>query len=505
MNSTIVLTTANARYSHSSLGLRCLIANLGHLESEAVINEHTIKDSPEKIVESWLSFNPKIIGVGIYIWNVEVLTEAILQISKSNPDITIVLGGPEISYGINTNLFQAVDYIVELEGETVFREICEKVLDSNPPKNKTIRAKTLDTDKIVMPYQHYSDTDIKNRKIYVEASRGCAFKCHFCLSSLDEGIRNFDIDVFLNQMQMLYDKGVRQYKFVDRTFNLDIKLSIRILNFFLEKEEHDFFLHFEVIPDRLPQALKEYIVKFKSGILQFEVGIQTLDKEVSKRIGRRQNKERALENLSYLRHETNAHLHVDLIIGLPGATSEIFKKDLNELVGIGLQEVQVGMLKLLKGTPLHQHIDGFELNFDKSPPYEIQSNIDIDLELMHKMRALHKYWDKFYNSGNFIGSMKFLFTLSNPFDEFFALSNFALKKMNRTYAVSLDELCLILYTFLLEEKSISHAIARELILKDILVKKGRKIPVFLKDYNLGVPQMDNKETSKSLNRQSNHQ
>jgi radical SAM superfamily enzyme YgiQ (UPF0313 family) len=505
MNKSIVLTTANARFSHSSMGLRCLFANLDEYQDQAIIDEHTIKDSADSMVKSWMSFGPKIIGIGVYIWNIEILTEAINLLRKSHPEVIIVLGGPEISHGIESSLFQQVNYIVQLEGEEVFKNLCHEILTGNLPKQKTIKADVLDTSKIKMPYEYYTDSDIKNRKIYVEASRGCAFKCHFCLSSLDNGVRNFDVDIFLAQMQKLYDRGVRQFKFVDRTFNLDIKLSTRILTFFLEKEDHDFFLHFEVIPDRLPQALKEYIVKFKPGILQFEVGIQTLDKEVSKRIGRRQNKEKALENLSYLRHETNAHLHVDLIIGLPGANLEIFKNDLNELVGIGLQEVQVGMLKLLKGTPLYQHIDSHQLKFENSPPYEIQSNIDIDKELMQKMRALHKFWDKFYNSGNFIGTMKYLFSMSNPFDEFFALSNYAHQMMNRTYGISLDDLCGILYKYLLEKKSMLHADARELILKDILIKKGRKIPNILKDYNLGLPEVTNKQSSKSLDRQSNHQ
>ena len=356
-----------------------------------------------------------------------------------------------------------------------------------------------------MPYEYYTDQDVKNRKIYVEASRGCAFKCQFCLSSLDAGIRNFDIDAFLGEMLELYKRGVRQYKFVDRTFNLNIKISTQILNFFLELDpKQEFFLHFEVIPDRLPAELKRYIEMFKPGVLQFEVGIQTFDKGVSDRIGRRQNKEKAIENLSYLRHQTNAHLHVDLIIGLPGAGMEIFKKDLNELVGIGLQEVQVGILKLLKGTPIHQHIYPFEMKFDKTPPYEIISNKDIDEKQMHQLRCFHKFFDKFYNSGNFIKTMDYLFAMSNPFDEFFALSEFTFKTYGRTYSISLEQLCESLYNFLIEEKNIAYAEARELILTDFLAKQGRRIPNFLKDYDLGVPDIIGRKSSNSLVRQSNH-
>jgi len=505
MNHSIILSTANARYSHSSMGLRCIYANLDDLKEETLIIEHTIQDSPESMVKSWLSHNPKVIGLGVYIWNIEVMEKAIILLKETRPEIAIIVGGPEVSYGVSIQMDKNVDYIVQLEGEDVFKNLSRNILNRIYPEKRTIKADILDTLKLKMPYEYYTNEDVKNRKIYVEASRGCAFKCQFCLSSLDAGVRNYNIDLFLDEMKELYERGVRQFKFIDRTFNLNIKISTRILNFFLELDPNqDFFLHFEVIPDRLPPELKNYIEKFKPGVLQFEVGIQSLNSEVSNRIGRRQNKLKALENLSYLRHNTNAHLHVDLIIGLPGADISIFKDDLNELVAIGLQEVQVGILKLLKGTPIHQHITPFEMKFNSIPPYEIISNIDIDEKQMKELRAFHKFFDKFYNSGNFQGTMKTLFEISNPFDEFFALSNFTLKRFGKTYGISLDQLCESVYYFLLEERDFTHANAREIILIDILKKRGRKVPVFLKDYELGLPVINKVESNGSLTRQSNH-
>lgn len=505
MKHSIILSTANARYSHSSMGLRCIYANLEELQNEAIILEHTIKDSAQKMVDQWLSHNPKIIGLGVYIWNIDIMEEAIELLKKTDSTIAIVVGGPEVSYGVSKTMERNVDFIVQLEGEDVFKNLCRNILNGTYPENKSIRANILDTLKLKMPYQYYTDQDIKNRKIYVEASRGCAFKCQFCLSSLDTGVRSFDIDLFLSQMRELYDRGVRQFKFIDRTFNLNIKVSTRILNFFIELDpEQNFFLHFEVVPDRLPADLKKYIEMFKPGVLQFEVGIQTLNKDVSDLIGRRQNKIKALENLTYLRHQTNAHLHVDLIIGLPGADINIFKNDLNELISIGLQEVQVGILKLLKGTPIHQHIVPHDMKFDREPPYEIISTKSIDETLMKELRAFHKFFDKYYNSGNFQGSMKTLFSLSNPFDEFFELAKYTEKKFGRTYGISLEQLCESLYDFLIDSKEFSHERAREIILKDILKKKGRRVPVFLKDYDLKLPEVDKVDSNTSLARQSNH-
>jgi radical SAM superfamily enzyme YgiQ (UPF0313 family) len=487
------------------MGLRCLYANLGALESKAKILEFTIKDSAQKLVDSWLEHNPKIIAVGIYIWNIEVLQEAIFILKSNNPQINVIVGGPEVSYGVSDELYENVDYIVQLEGEEIFKSLCSDLLNGDHPKIKTYKSEVLDIDKLIMPYKYYTDEDVKNRKIYVEASRGCAFKCQFCLSSLDTGIRNFNIDDFLNEMLELHQRGVRQFKFIDRTFNLNIKISTQILKFFIDLDpEQNYFLHFEVIPDRLPEELKKYVKMFRPGVLQFEVGIQTFDIDVSNRIGRRQNKIKAIENLSYLRHETNAHLHVDLIIGLPGAGIEVFKKDINELISIGLQEVQVGILKLLKGTPIHQHIKPFEMVFDEKPPYEIIQTKEINKETMLMLRAFHKFFDKYYNSGNFQLSMSFLFNLSNPFDEFYELSIYAYRRFGKTYGISLDQLSETLYCFLIEEKGNDRIDVREMILKDILAKKGRRVPTFLKDYELGVPDIKRKESTGSLTRQSNH-
>ncbi|MBT7611040.1 MAG: DUF4080 domain-containing protein [Bacteriovoracaceae bacterium] len=501
----IVITTANARYSHSSLGLRYLYANLGELQQKTLILEHTIKDNAHEIMQKCLSKNPKIIGIGIYIWNVELLTKVIKLLKSEAPHIVIIIGGPEVSYGLSNDLDKHVDYIIQLEGELAFKKLTEKLLAGKFPSNKVIKGEVLNTEDIQLPYEFYNDSDVKNRKIYVEASRGCAFKCHFCLSSLDDGIRNFNIDDFLFEMKKLYQRGVRQFKFVDRTFNLDIKFSTKILRFFLDLDPNqNFFLHFEVIPDRLPVDLKSHIELFRPGVLQFEVGIQSLNKEVSDRIGRKQNKEKALHNLKYLRQKTNAHLHVDLIIGLPGADLGIFKSDLNELISIGLQEVQVGILKNLKGTPLSQHIESFEMKFNPLPPYEILSNKDLSFEVILQLQSFQKFWDKYFNSSNFKGSMKFLFNLSNPFDEFFEFSLYSFNKFQRNYGLSLDQLVENLHDYFLLKKNISYEVSRELILKDILQKKDRKIPKYLRNYELGIPDVEQKKSHKALYRQSNN-
>lgn len=190
-----------------------------------------------------------------------------------------------------------------------------------------------------MPYDEYSDADLAHRLLYVEASRGCPFKCEFCLSALDKTAWSFDLDRFLAEMQRLYERGARNFKFVDRTFNLKVDDSARILQFFLDRLAEEgsagsLFVHFEVIPDHLPERLRQLIAKFPPGALQLEVGIQTFNVEVQQRISRRQDNEKSEANLRWLLEHSQAHLHTDLIFGLPGETLESFARGFDRLYGM---------------------------------------------------------------------------------------------------------------------------------------------------------------------------
>ena len=223
-----------------------------------------------------------------------------------------------------------------------------------------------------------------HRVIYIEASRGCPFTCEFCLSSLDVPVRQFPLDPLLAAADKLLERGVRQFKFVDRTFNLNIAASRRILEFFLERQRPGLFVHFEMIPDRLPEALREVIAKFPPGALQFEVGIQTFDEAVSSNISRRQDYGRLADNLRFLREQTGVHVHADLIAGLPGETLESFAAGFDRLVAMGPQEIQVGILKRLRGTPIVRHDQAWEMVYSAHPPYEILRNKLLDFATMQR-------------------------------------------------------------------------------------------------------------------------
>ena len=219
--SEIILTTLNARYMHTAFGLRYLYANLAELKNRACIEEFSIQQRPIDIAEQLLQKNPVIIGFGVYIWNVAEVTKTVEIIKQVSPATIIVLGGPEVSHlPDRPAVADIADYVVMGAAEKSFRELCELLLYGQRPLERVIQSDELALDQLQLPYQYYSDEDIKNRLIYVEASRGCPFKCEFCLSSLDKTSKPFELGLFLDEMDLLYKRGALNFKFIDRTFNL---------------------------------------------------------------------------------------------------------------------------------------------------------------------------------------------------------------------------------------------------------------------------------------------
>ena len=229
------------------------------------------------------------------------------------------------------------------------------------------------------------------------------------------------LDAFLAQMDTLYQRGAHNFKFVDRTFNLKIDASIRILEFFIERlpqpSDGGLFVHFEVIPDHLPDRLKASIAKFPPGVLQFEIGVQTFNTEVQQLISRRQDNEQTEANLRWLRAESNAHLHADLIFGLPGETLDSFANGFDRLYALKPHEIQLGLLKRLRGTPITRHIDNFKMVFGEEPPFTIQSTSTVDTATMQRFTRFARYWDLIANSGRFPKTIKCLLNLLSRIDD----------------------------------------------------------------------------------------
>lgn len=485
----IILSTLNAKYTHTSLALRYIMANMEELQDRSQILEFMISSRPMEIVEKIINKKPKIVTFGVYIWNAEETLKVVTLLKKIRPELIIVIGGPEVTYEYESKkIFNIADYLVCGEGDFAVRDLCKKIINGETQDQKVIIPKVPEVSELKLPYDYYTDDDIKNRYIYVEASRGCPFTCEFCLSSLDKRVREFDLDLFLNEMKKLWSRGARSFKFIDRTFNLKISNTIKVLNFFLQfKDEDSFFLHFEVIPDRFPDELKEVIKMFPSGTLQFEIGIQTLNKEVAERIGRKLNFEAISRNLRFLMEETDIHIHSDLIIGLPGESFKSFGESFDKLFLLGPQEIQVGLLKRLNGTKISRHDIDWDMVYNPYPPYTLLKNRHLSFDLMQDLTRFARYWDLVHNNGNFSSTSKLIWKDASPFHSFFRFTKWLYENCNSTHSISLDRLAEFLFRFLTEDKGLTIESTLETVCEDFMRIKGRKIPKFIhriKDDNL---------------------
>ena len=477
---TIVLATLNARYHHASLGLRYLAANMGEHQQDTQIMEFILQSNPEEVIEAILAAQPRIVGFGVYIWNVVEITRVVALLKCVAPEIIVVLGGPEVSYECEQQeIVRLADYVITGWGDISFAKLCRELLQKRPQAQKIIAGLQPQLAEIKLPYALYDDNDIANRTLYVEASRGCPFKCEFCLSSLDKTAWAFDLDLFLTEMAKLYERGARQFKFVDRTFNLNIKASARILEFFLERLDETLFVHFEVIPDHLPDQLKELILRFPAGSLQFEVGIQTFNPEVQALISRKQDTTKTEENLRWLHQESHAHVHVDLIIGLPGEDMASFAQGFNRLVALRQQEIQVGVLKRLRGTHIIRHTEKYGMRYTPYAPYTVLATDRIAFTTMQRLVRFARYWDLIANSGRFPQALPLLLG-DSPFAHFMALSDWLYATTRKTHQIALDQLFGLVYRGMIECLSVLQTEALIAVEHDFILSGSKVVPAFLK-------------------------
>jgi radical SAM superfamily enzyme YgiQ (UPF0313 family) len=484
MMAEIVLATLNAKYIHASFGLRYLMANLGDLQSRAVLAEFEVNQKPIEIVEVLMAQVPKIVGFGVYIWNVTQTTEVVAILKRLRPDVIVILGGPEVSYETeNQAIVQLADYVVTGEADLAFSGLCQDLLSGCRPNVKVIAADLPDLSRVKMPYALYSDEDVSHRVIYVEASRGCPFTCEFCLSSLEVPVRQFPLEALLEALSQLLDRGVRQFKFVDRTFNLNLNSSRTILEFFLKRMSPGLFVHFEMIPDRLPEGLREIIAKFPPGSLQFEVGVQTFNEEVARNISRRQDYARLDENFRFLRECTGVHIHADLIAGLPGESMESFGAGFDRLVRLGPQEIQVGILKRLRGTPIIRHDAGWEMTYSPQPPYEILRNKLLSFADLQALRRFARYWDLLGNSGNFVETVPLVWLdAESPWRRFSDLCDWLYRRAGRQHSIALNFLAESLFDYLAGERGLGRERVARSIWADFQRCGRHEVPEFLREF-----------------------
>ena len=498
----IVLCTLNARYVHASLGLRCLLANMGDLRACTALREFTIARAPLEVAQELLDLlgplqpgQAQVVGFGVYIWNV-VPTGAVLRhLRELRPGLKTVLGGPEVSHELDTQpLLAWADHVITGWGDVSFPRLCRALLHGPRPLMQVIAGEQPPLDTLALPYAEYTDADLAHRVVYVEASRGCPFKCAFCLSALDKTAWAFDLPRFLEALQTLYLRGARNFKFVDRTFNLKTGAALQILQFFLDRLSgpdaatatvagSGLLVHFELIPDHLPERLKQAIARFPAGVLQFEVGVQTFDTTVQARIQRVQDNARTEANLRWLVQQTQAHVHADLIFGLPGESLAGFARGFDRLLALGPHEIQLGVLKRLRGTPLTFLASGGGLQFDPDPPYAVRETADVSADELQRFTRLARYWDLIANSGRFQRTLGLLWPPGAPESAFWRLlhlSDWLWARTAATHRLTPEQLVDHLSDYLCTEAGADPAAVEQALLDDYLASGARARPQHLR-------------------------
>ena len=409
--------TLNAKFVHSSLALRYLRA-AAQQKHEVVLREFTIHDPVEVVVADLYELSPDVLGVSCYIWNIEEITRILPVVRKVLPDTLIVLGGPEVSYDGEQRLSAcpAADVVVLGEGEETLRDLLRahaagrayadvpglawRMSDGRTVTTRP-RPKIASLDTIASPYPLDRMHELRNRIVYFEASRGCPFHCQFCLSSIEDDVRYFSLDRVKTELRRLIDAGVRQIKFVDRTFNLRRDYALELFTFLIAAPGETTF-HFEITGDILKPDVVEWLCKnAPPGLFRFEIGVQSTNDATNSLVRRRQDFARLAATVEAIREAGAITQHLDLIAGLPEEDYASFHKTFNDVFALRPDELQLGFLKLLRGTGLRLSAGKYGYVFMDSAPYELLYNNVLSYEDIIRLKRLEDVLEKYYNSGRF--------------------------------------------------------------------------------------------------------
>ena len=422
--------------------------------------EANVNDSVYEIVSRILIKEPDVIIFSCYIWNIELVKKIGGLIRELLPKAVIVLGGPEVSFeeDLSDFDFRFANYLLRGAGEVavcrLLKKLSKEKCETSETKEAVVQGCSGDFNDFPSfltedYFQSFSENQIpfiEKQLIYYESSRGCPFSCSYCISSTDEGVFYLEIERVKNELKLLVDRGATVIKFVDRTFNANKERAKKILEFILKLDTTAVF-HFECAGDLFDEVLLEIIEKMPKGRVQFEIGIQTVNEKTIKAIGRKVNNALALKNIKKITSFDNVHVHVDLIAGLPYETLKSFIDAINCCLNAKPHHLQLGFLKMLKGTRIRNQND-FGAVFTQFPPYEVYKTNTLSHRILHHLKKMESLIEKFYNSGIFLNSLNYGFELfGTPYDFF---DNF-IKHMNNStinFKSSIKNAYSILFEFL---------------------------------------------------------
>lgn len=475
----LLLITINARYIHASLALRCLRANLGSYRSRSRLVEFDLKTPSEILIDTVVQSAPKMLVVSLYIWNAQPFAALLPHLRSLLPNTIFVIGGPEISYQSEDHpCFRWADVVLCGEGEEALRSLCDDVLQGRfirAAAPQVIQADPPDLSAIKLPYDEYTDHDIQHRTLYVETARGCPFQCSYCLSAMDNTVRYFPAESLFAAFETLMERGARAFRILDRSFNLDIPRALDVLDFFLKAmQRFPLSLHLEMIPDRFPDVLMDKLACFPAEALHLEVGIQTYTPDVAQRIHRVCDFDEADRCIAKL-VDMGIAVHVDLIAGLPGETWTSFAASFDRLAALQPHEIQVGILKQLRGAPIARLAGPFALICSNDPPYEVLSTSTLTADELERIGRLARFWENIHNREKLPRTTRYIAGLS-PFEQLSVFSDYLFARFQRTHHIPLLALIEAAFHFLTEEHETAPAIAAKLLLDDYLCGGKRICP-----------------------------
>ena len=500
-----LLAAVNAKYIHSNPGVYSLQTHAKELGKHVEIAEYTINSRSEEILADIYRRKPDVMGFSCYIWNIGIILEIVTELHKIMPKLPIWLGGPEVSFDAR-ELLQRQEEITGImvgEGEETFRELLECYLHIQEKENlefceidyiqlKHIRGlvmpngstnpRTLMTmDAIPFPYGGLEE--FENRIVYYESSRGCPFSCSYCLSSIDRTTRLRGLELVKKELQIFLDAKVPQVKFVDRTFNCNHAHAMGIWNYILENDNGITNFHFEVAADIMSEEEIELLQKMRPGAVQLEIGVQSTNERTIREIRRTMDLDKVRDVVGKILAAGNIHIHLDLIAGLPYEDYRTFQKSFGEVYAMRPDQLQLGFLKVLKGSYMHQMAGEYGIEYTSRPPYEVLCTRWLPYQDVRKLKQIEEMVELYYNSGQFKHTLRFLEKeFETSFDLYRKLAKFYEKKGYFKENPSRIHRYEVLLSFVEEKIPDKTSLFAQLLTLDVYARENSKTrPAFARD------------------------
>lgn len=488
-----LLVALNAKYIHSNPALYSLRSFTGENKKYVQIAEYTINNKLEEILEDIYRRKPDVLGFSCYIWNWSMIQEIVVEIHKLLPEVPIWLGGPEVSYNAEEILkdYPMLTGIMIGEGEETFSELLKHYIDGHSELSQIAGLVTLEgrthcrpsLPLTQIPFLYDNIGDFENRIIYYESQRGCPFRCSYCLSSIDKTVRFRDMNVVRKELQFFLEHKVKQVKFVDRTFNCNHNHAMAIWDFIREHDNGVTNFHFEIAGDILNDEEIALLHTLRPGLVQLEIGVQSVNPDTLKEIRRVMDIDKLKQVTAAIRKSNNIHQHLDLIAGLPYEDYKSFGHSFDEVYDMEPNQLQLGFLKVLKGSYMQEKAGEYGLTYMDKPPYEVLFTNWLSFDDVRRLKKIEEMVEIYYNSNQFTNTLKVLVkNFSGPFAMFERLADYYTENGYFTETPSRVYRYQILLSFAESMDKKQSGIYRELLTYDMYLRENLKSrPDFAKD------------------------